>query len=166
MSRLMPFVLLLAAGCSSAMMKETLPPGHIDPKEAVVVVYRPTWTNASRDYAVYDGNTLMGFAISGTWFEYRCTPGEHLFMQFGNSGLTETAVLATLEGGRTYYLRSDTKSELFSLRLVLSPVRQGSLELQNLHRELGDCTPMQLVPENAEDFIEHEDVFLVMPMRL
>ena len=154
MARLSLLTLIFAAGCSSAMMQETMPPGHVNPEEAVVVVYRPTWTNADRDYAVYDGSTLMGFAASGTWFEYRCIPGDHLFMQFGNSGLTDTAVLATLEGGKTYYLRSDTEVILFALRLELGPVRLGSAEMQNLHQELGGCTPMQLVPESAEDFIE------------
>ena len=154
MVRLLLIPALLASGCSYAMMTDARPPGYVDPKEALVVVYRPTWKNSIRDYAIYDGGTLMGFAASGTFFEYRCEPGEHLFMQFGNSGLTDTAVMATLEGGRTYNLRSDTVVGLLTMRLSLDPVRQGSAEMQNLQQELSECVPMQLVLENAEGFIE------------
>ena len=154
MIRLLLIPTLLAGGCSYAMMTDSQLSDSVDQEKALVVVYRPTWKNSTRDYAVYDGGTLMGFAASGTYFEYRCEPGEHLFMQLGNSGLTDTAVLATLEGGRTYYLRSDTVVGLLTMRLLLDPVRQGSVEMKTLLQDLDECVPMQLVPENAEGYIE------------
>ena len=154
MVRLLLIPALLASGCSYSMMAEVQPPGFVDQKEALVIVYRPTWKGSDREYAVYDSGTLMGFAVSGTYFEYRCEPGEHLFMQLGQSGQTDKAVMATLEGGRTYYLRSEVVVGLFTLRLKFDPLRQGSVEMQNLQQELSECEPMQLVLENAEDYIE------------
>lgn len=147
-------LLPLLAACSGSYMTSMDSVGAAGPDEARVVVYRPSGLNAARAYAIYDGDRLMGFAENACAFEYRCAPGEHLFMQLGSSGLTDTAVMATLEAGRTYYLRSETESELFSMRLALVPVRQGSSEIQNLLEELDGCSFRALVAENVEDFVE------------
>lgn len=147
-------ILPLLAACSGSYMVGGESIGSAGREEARVVVYRPSGVNAARAYMVYDGDQLMGFAENGCAFEYRCAPGEHLFMQLGSSGLTDTAVMATLESGRTYYLRSETETELFSLRLSLVPVRVGSPEMQRLQEDLDDCSFRVLVPENVEGFVE------------
>ena len=147
------FCLPFLAACSS-YMSSGVSSGSAGAGDARVVVYRPSGANAARAYMVYDGDQLMGFAENGCAFEYRCAPGEHYFMQLGSSGLTDTAVMATLEAGRTYYLRSETEPELFALRLALVPVRQGSPEMQRVQEELEDCNFRVLVPERVEGFVE------------
>lgn len=148
-------VAALLVSCSTSFMTDSTISPYPGPRQARVVVYRPSPVNASRAYAVYDGDQLIGFAESGARFEYLCDAGEHLFMQMGSSGVTETAVMAILKAGYTYYLRSDTESELFTLRVALVPVTPGSPGIRSLQGDLEACEPRELDAGRAEDFIEN-----------
>jgi hypothetical protein len=119
------FLLLpLLAACSGTRIMEpaedpTDPPGT---DEAKVVVYRDSFRNASKPYAFFDDEELLGFAQVGAWFEVRVKPGEHFFHLHG---VSSHGVRATLAAGKTYTLRVDSVPELFRLQLRLTPVVPG-----------------------------------------
>jgi hypothetical protein len=142
---------IAALGCSQPMMRDVgreegaAPTAH----EARVIVYRLESRNAHRSYAVYDGETLVGMAESGRRFEYRCSPGEHLFYIAGTS---DAAVKATLAGGRTYYLRAGESPTWFRLRMVLEPL--GS---EAASADAGACVRTELDPWRADAYRRKRD---------
>src|SRR3989442_2435349 len=97
---LLPFL----AACSGTRLmipaaEETEPPGT---DEAKVVVYRDSFRNSTKPYMFFDDEELLGFSEVGAWFEIRCTPGDHFFFLHG---VSSSGVRATLEPGKTYFLR-------------------------------------------------------------
>ncbi len=145
--RLFVAALLLAGGLGCARPRmlsvgEELPPPGL--QEARVIVYRPGQRNAGHDYAVFDGETLIGFAQSGCRFEYRCSPGPRLFYMQGGR---DAAVQADLEAGRTYYLRAGERPGWFSLQMLLEPVA-----FQEAAEQAGDCGRRELDPAPAAAF--------------
>jgi len=138
------------AACSTPFMTgDTYPTGPAGPGEAKVVVYRPPGRNAPRDYAVYDGERLVGFAEDRSWFEFRCPAGNRVFLiRSGN----DSALRGSLEAGRTYYLRVESRVEPFRLRPVLVPVTAEAREQRE--EEMLDCQLRGFVPENAFHFID------------
>jgi hypothetical protein len=144
-------VLLAALGCSRPLMRDVereesvVPTAH----EARVIVYRLESRNAHRSYPVYDGETLVGMAECGRRFEYRCSPGEHLFYV---AGTDDAAVKATLAGGRTYYLRAGETPTWFRLQRVLEPLGREAASA-----DAEACDWMELDPWRAEAFQRHLD---------
>lgn len=147
--RLFAAALLLAGGlgCAGPLMlpagEELPPPGS---GEARVVVYRPSFRNAGHDYAIFDGETLIGFAQSGRRFEYRCSPGPRLFYILG---IRDAAVQATLEAGRTYYLRAGEQPGWFKLLMTLEP-----MPFQAAEEEARGCDRSELDPWRSGAFQE------------
>ncbi len=116
------------------------PPG---PGEAKVVVLRPADRNAARSYAFYDGMELAGFLQSGSAIEYLCGPGERLLYL---RGVTDAAVRADLEPGKTYHLRVASEPLWLRLRLTLLPAAPDE--------ELAACRLLRTVPEAADGYVE------------
>jgi hypothetical protein len=151
--RWMALVLLFAASCSNPQITLPLeepsePPGK---DEARVVVYRPSSRNERKPYAVFDDEELVGFAQSGAWFEVRCTPGEHFFYL---RGVSDHAVRATLQGGKTYYLRVDSIPQWFWLQLRLLPIVPGSDEFLTVEEDLAGlqrCEAVDVFVDAYED---------------
>lgn len=147
--RLIGAALLLIGGlgCAGPLMRpveEELPPPG--PQEARVVIYRPSLRNAGHDYAVFDGETLVGFAQSGRRFEYRCSPGPRLFYL---QGTHDAAVQATLDAGRTYFLRAGEQPGWFKLLMTLEPMAFPEAET-----EVRGCDRMELDPWRSGSFQE------------
>jgi hypothetical protein len=120
-------LLPLLAACSGPRLmldtkEETEPPGT---DEAKIVVYRDSFRNATKAYAFFDNEEILGFCQVGAWFEARVTPGQHFFFLHGVSA---AGLRATLEAGKTYYLRVDSVPQLLHLQLRLTPIIPGMKE--------------------------------------
>jgi len=127
------FPLLASCGGPALMLRapeETEPPGT---DEAKVVVFRDSFRNATKPYAFFDDEELLGFSEAGAWFEVRCTPGEHFFFLHG---VSSTGVRATLDAGKTYFLRVDSIPKLFRLQLRLTPIVPGMNEFDRIDKIL------------------------------
>jgi hypothetical protein len=95
---------LLLSSCSlSSFMTEVdgdsalaAPP----PGKAIVNFHRPdAWAARGLDYSIFDREKLIGSSRAGTWFQYVCEPGEHLFL---GTALLNSAVRAQLDPDRVY----------------------------------------------------------------
>jgi hypothetical protein len=128
-------LLPLLAACSHPRVMVPLEEASAAPgqDEAKVVVYRPSFRNATKAYAFFHDEELMGFAQTGAWFEVRCAPGEHFFYL---RGVSDAAARATLQGGKTYYLKVDSEPQLLKLQLKLVPVVPGTDEFERVEEEL------------------------------
>jgi hypothetical protein len=154
-------VLPLLASCGGkALMlpapEETEPPGT---DEAKVVLYRDSFRNATKPYAFFDDEELLGFSEAGAWLEVRCKPGEHFFFLHG---VSSTGVRATLDAGKTYFLRADSVPKLFRLQLRLTPIVPGMKEFDRIdeilagleRREPVDAVLAEYVRERADELEE------------
>jgi hypothetical protein len=137
---LLPFL----AACGKQWMvvqEEPIDPPGTD--EARVVVYRESFRNPTKPYAFLDDEEVLGFAQVGKWFEVRVAPGEHFFVLHG---VTSSGVRATLEAGKTYFLRVDSVPTLLELSLRLTPIVPGMEEFDNIFKvmvELKRCEPIE-----------------------
>jgi len=149
-------LLPLLASCGKEWMIVTETPA--DPPgtdEARVIVYRESFRNATKPYAFLDDEEILAFSLPGTWFEIRCTPGEHFFVLHGVSA---DAVRATLEAGRTYFLRVDSVPELLHLRLLLTPIVPGMKEFGEIDRTLNGLERVEPVVGLLAEYAEvHAD---------
>jgi len=151
--RTLVFLLPCLVSCGTAALmvpsrEETEPPGT---DEAKVVVYRDSFRNATKPYAFLDDEELLAFCEVGAWFEVRCKPGDHFFFLHG---VSSSGVRATLEAGKTYYLKVDSVPKLFRLQLRLTPIIPGTKEFDDIDRILA-----RLERREAVDTIlaEYED---------
>ncbi len=153
MRTLAAFLPLLAA-CGAAEL--TSPGEPLDapgPAEARVVVFRPADRNPQRSYAFFDGMELAGFLESNGRIEYLCGEGGHLFHL---RGVTDAAVRAELEGGKTYILRVSSEPRWLRLHLLLVPANRE--DEARLEAELAACRLRERNLEAAEEYLgEHWD---------
>jgi len=149
---LLPF--LAACGKDWMIVREepTDPPGT---DEARVIVYRESFRNATKPYAFLDDEELLGFSQVGTWFEVRCTPGEHFFVLHG---VGSSGVRATLEAGKTYFLRADSVPKLLELELRLTPIVPGMEEFDNVFKIMVELERVAPISEVLAEYAElHAD---------
>jgi len=158
MKKLILILPFLAACGSTKWMAVTRDP--VDPPgtdEARVVVYRNSFRNATKPYAFLDDEELLGFSLVGTWFEVRCKPGEHFFVIHGVSC---NGVRATLEAGRSYFLRVDSVPQILHLDLRLTPILPGSKEFDQIDDILADLKHVEPIDVLLARFSEdHADEF-------
>lgn len=143
--------LAVLAGCGvSTGMVETGPLDPPGPAECKVVFYRPFDRHPRRAYALHDDLEFVGFLPAGGAIEYLCGPGEHLFLL---RGVTDAAVRADLEGGKTYYLRAGSRPAFLRLQLVLEPRPAADPEaLAEIVEELSECIRLRTVPEEVDPY--------------
>jgi hypothetical protein len=150
--RTLAAVLPLLAACGSAEL--TAPGEPLDPPgpaEAKVIVFRPADRNALRAYAFFDAMELVGFLESEGRIEYLCGEGGHLFYL---RGVTDAAVRADLEGGKTYILRVSSEPRWLRLELLLVPADRS--DEAALEREVAACRLSERRLERAEEYLgEH-----------
>jgi hypothetical protein len=143
--------LLAACGGRALMLPapvETEPPGT---DEAKVIVYRDSFRNATKPYAFFDDEELLGFSEVGAWFEVRCKPGQHFFFLHG---VSSSGVRATLDAGKTYFLRVDSVPKPFRLQLRLTPIVPGMKEfdrIDDILRGLERREPIDVVLAEFEE---------------
>jgi hypothetical protein len=151
--RTIVLLLPLLASCGGSILmrpapEATEPPGT---DEAKVVVYRDSFRNATKPYAFFDDEELLGFSEAGTWFEVRCKPGEHFFFLHG---VSSNAVRATLDAGKTYFLRVDSVPKLFRLQLRLTPILPGTKEFDRIDDILKGLERREPVDEILAEYEE------------
>ncbi len=135
--RWIPALLLpLLAACATQVMTDAAPSDPPTALEAKVVFYRPSRFDRHRAFSLYDGDKFIGLAEAKSCFEYRCAPGAHLFVLHG---VTDAAVEATLEGGKTYYVKAAAEPDWLKLRLVLLPATKDSEAAQKVEEDLACC---------------------------
>src|SRR5262249_32936164 len=133
-------------------MRDTAgPSGPPKDNEAVVVVFRPSTFGGNTQFPIFefikDEGILMGFTESGHYFEYRCPPGRHLFLTWGEGG---AYIEADLAAKKTYYIRCFAQFGFIAPRPRFDPVRPGSEEWKNLDEELKGLTRRELDPARAQ----------------
>jgi hypothetical protein len=153
------FPLLLAA-CSTqtSYMRDVPPSPGPDAGQAKVVVFRPSAFAGITQFPIYeftqDDATLMGFAESGCYFEYKCPPGRHLFLTWGEG---EAFIEADLAPNKTYFVRCFARFGVVSPRPAFSPVALGSEEMKNLDDELRGLKCRELDACSADSYAEAKE---------
>jgi len=125
MKTILPAVLILLASCSTTdRMRDARPTPAPGPDESKVIVYRTSYFGESAHFPIYEiqegDGRLLGFTETDCYFEILCPPGRHLFFTWGEG---EAFVEATLEPGKTYFIRATSKFGVVSPRPGLAPVR-------------------------------------------
>jgi len=146
-------LLPLLASCGTQRVMDSVdqpsePPGT---DQARVIVFRESFRNATKPYAFLDDEEVLGFSLVGTWFEVRCTPGEHFFVLHG---VGSAGVRATLEAGKTYFLRADSVPKLFHLELRLTPIVPGMDEFEKIFSVLIDLERTEPVDAVLAEYAE------------
>jgi hypothetical protein len=154
MKVILPTLLLLAVGCSTTgYMRDaipTLPPG---PKEAKVVVYRTAVVGGFDNFPVYEyvneDGKLLGFTETGCYFEYRCEPGKHFFLTWGEG---DAFIEADLAPGKIYYIQAWSKFGILSSRPGFAPVAPGTDAFRDLEKAWPELRCRELDPDKAPDY--------------
>jgi hypothetical protein len=143
---ILPFV----AACSSSYMREAAPGAPPGDAEAKVIFCRPSrMTGSAVTFSLWDGARLIGFAESGTYFEYRCSPGKHLFVAEAES---DKAIDADLSARKTYYVWVTPRMGFMTANVGLTPVNQDSELVPKLEKALSKNKCRELIPELVEDY--------------
>jgi hypothetical protein len=156
MKKLALLLLPFLAACGKQWMAVHEDP--VDPPgtdEARVVVYRESFRNPTKPYAFLDDEEVLGFCQVGRWFEVRVAPGEHFFVLHG---VTSSGVRATLEAGKTYFLRVDSIPTLLELSLRLTPIVPGMEEFDNVFKVMVELKRTEPIEDVLKGYAEaHAD---------
>jgi hypothetical protein len=154
-------LLLLLTGClhfETEYMRDAGAPGLSHENDARVIVFRPSAFGGNTQFPIFEYAEnevkLMGFAESGCVFEYRCAPGKHLFLTWGEG---EAYIEADLAAKRTYYIRCFARLGILAPRPRFTAVRPGTDEWKNLDNELKDLQPRELNPAKADAFEDSKE---------
>jgi hypothetical protein len=130
-------LLPLLAACGSQRVVSRIDEATEAPgtDQARVIVFRESFRNATKPYAFLNDEEVLGFSLVGTWFEVRLTPGDHFLVLHG---VGSAGLRATLEAGKTYFLRVDSVPKLFRLELRLTPIVPGMDEFEKIFSVLVD----------------------------
>ncbi|MBV8878939.1 MAG: hypothetical protein JO332_03135, partial [Planctomycetaceae bacterium] len=96
-----------------------------------------------------DSGKLLGFTETDCYFEYRCEPGRHLFLTWGEG---EAFIEAELAPGKTYFLQAWSKFGLVRSRPGFAPVAPGSDSFRELQKRWPELTCRELNPEKGADY--------------
>jgi hypothetical protein len=146
--------LLLAAGCTTTeYMRDATPTPPPGPDEAKVVVYRTAVLGGVDNFPVYDfvdkDGKLLGFTETDCYFEYRCEPGRHLFLTWGEG---EAFIDADLAPGKTYYIQAWSKFGILSSRPGFAPAPPGSDAYRELEEAWSRLRCRELNPSRAPSY--------------
>lgn len=144
-------VLLAVAGtgCLSSMspwMRNAVPGPPPGPDECKVVFYRSWRIPESKHFPLYDGETLIGFSEMKAHIEYRCRPGRHVFLSWGEN---DRFLDADLAAGNTYFVECVGTLGFWSAHVDLHPADPASEGFAGLEELLKDFTCRELDPDQA-----------------
>ncbi|SRR5258708_33335245 len=159
MKAITPVLLLVSVGCSSTIyMRDSKPGGNPGPTDSKVVVYRSAVLGGANNFPIFEyvnnDGKLLGFTETGCYFEFRCDPGKHFFLTWGEG---EAFVEATLEPGKIYYLQAWSKFGLISSRPGFAPVKKGSDDMKELEKIWTNLKCRELDPSKGVQFEEDEE---------
>src|SRR6185295_13477019 len=145
--------LALAACSTTGYMRDALPTPPPGPDEAKVIVYRSAEFGGAEHFPVFEwlgcDGKLLGFTETDRYFEYRCPPGKHVFITWGEG---EAFIEADLEAGKTYFIRAYSKFGLLSARPGFAPVGRDSEHWEHLDWMLLTHQCRELDPEKAAEY--------------
>ncbi len=145
--------LALAACSTTAYMRDAEPSPPPGDDEAKVIVFRTAAFGGAEHFPVYelvnDEGKLLGFTETDRYFEYRCPPGRHLFVTWGEG---EAFIEADLEAGRTYFIRAYSKFGVLSARPGFAPVGEASEDWDKLEEILSKLQCRELDPFKAVEY--------------
>ena len=149
----------LAACSTTTYMRDAQPTPSPGPEEAKVIIYRTSSFGGAEHFPVYElvdheDGRLLGFTETDRYFEYRCPPGKHLFVTWGEG---EAFIEADLEAGKTYFIRTYSKFGVLSARPGFAPVGQESGHWPTLEEVLSSLQCRELEPDKAAEY-EHRKV--------
>jgi hypothetical protein len=133
-------------------MRDVDPSGPPGSNESKVIIYRTSAFGGAVTQPVYDKEKLVGFTEKGNYFEVRCTPGEHLFISWGEY---DAAVDADLAPGKTYFIKSYPKMGVFTAGAGLKPVTADQKEWATVEDTLKKMRCRELIPELAAQYSEN-----------
>jgi hypothetical protein len=143
-------VLPLVAACSSSYMREAQTSGPPGEGESKVIFCRPSrFTGSAVTFDVWDSLKLIGFAENGSYFEYRCSPGKHLFLAEAES---DKAIDADLASRKTYYVWVTPRMGVFSANLGLTPVNKDSELMPKVEKALEKNKCRELIPDIGAEY--------------
>jgi len=148
-------------------MRDVASSPSLGPNESLVVFSRPgTAAGSGIQPRIFDGETLIGMIETGCRIEYRCSPGQHLFVGLSAED-SRAAVRADLAAGKTYYIQTDLatgKAGFLNWKTVLT-----FLPVLKTHPDWGKATaysemtlreldPLKRAKLEAEDRKDLEEV--------
>jgi len=147
---------VLAACSTTSYMRDAEPTPPPGAREAKVIIYRTSQFGGAENFPVYelvdhDDGKLLGFTETDRYFEYRCPPGKHLFVTWGEG---EAFIEADLEAGKTYFIRTYSKFGVLSARPGFAPVGRESEHYPEIEETLSTLQCRELDPEKAAEY-EH-----------
>ncbi len=87
--------------------------------KALLVIMRPSGLGSAVRFTVTDGDgRFLGQALAGSYYAVEMDPGEHRLYAWSES---VTAMHATLEAGRVYYVLVEPRMGAFVARVALTP---------------------------------------------
>jgi len=147
------FPILLAACSTTGYMRDAQPSPPPGDDEVKVIVYRTAAFGGAENFPVYElidcQGKLLGFTETDRYFEYRCPPGKHLFVTWGEGN---AFIEADLEAGKTYFIRAYSKFGVLSARPGFAPVGRGSEAWEKLDETLSTLQCRELDPEKAAEY--------------
>jgi hypothetical protein len=122
-------VLLLASlatlSCGGSMMLPTQRLSDVPSDKAVVTFIRATAFGGAIDFGIWDGERVVGVLDPRAYIQYTCDPGEHVFLGRAENW---SAVKATLEAGRKYYILANVSMGVWKARIVFEPITKTSTD--------------------------------------
>ena len=119
---------LLTMACRPGYMVPTTAEVTTSPERATVVFYRPSRWGGANTSAVYDvtaeDTVFFGGVKGGGKVVAQVAPGNHIFMV---SGENADFSYATLEAGKLYYMRIQTRMGFGKMRYSLNPIHSDMI---------------------------------------
>lgn len=139
-------LVLLVAGCtrktSDKMTELTQPVAGPPAGQVLVGIHLPRFHSGSKWSYVFlwDGETFVGEINSGHSAYYVCKPGRHTFV--GLHSTAASVIEANLSANRIYDLFVDRQVKGWTEHMVLTPIRRGDEEREEIAEWLEELTPM------------------------
>jgi hypothetical protein len=160
MKTLLPLLLLALAACSktTSYMRDSQPGPPPGPQESKVVVYRSAKWGGGKHFPIYEyvneEGKLIGFTETDCFFEYRCAPGKHLFLTWGEGS---AFIEADLAPQKTYYIRAYSKYGWWAARPGFAPVNTGSESMDKLGEIWPTLKCRELDPASAAEYASRKE---------
>lgn len=125
-SVLILIVLLSLSACGgTALMKPSTPvePGG---DHALINIMRPSSFGGAILFGIWDREDFVGILTRASTIQYKASPGEHLIMARAENW---SAVRATVDAGKTYYILAQPRMGAWKARVSLSVIQPDDKRL-------------------------------------
>jgi hypothetical protein len=160
MRTILAVLLLALVACSktTSYMRDAQPTPPPGPNESKVIVYRSAKWGGGKHFPIYEyvdeDGKLLGFTETDCYFEFKCTPGKHLFLTWGEG---KAFIEADLAPQKTYYIRAYSKYGYWAARPGFSPVNKDSEYMDKLDEVWATLRCRELDPEQAAEYATRKE---------